>query len=119
MNQKKIFYSIFILCIIIISGCSENNSTTNKQLERAPLEAELGEMTAEGTILRVINRNDYDWHNVKVTVNEYYSCWSRDVLKPNEVISVNALTCNQFVINHDIVYSVIVEADEGSSEFIR
>ena len=119
MNKKMIFYSILLLCILIISGCSENNSTTNKQTEKAPLEVEIGEIESSGTQLRVINRNDYDWHNVKVTVNEYYSCWSRDILKPNEVISVNALTCNQFVINHDIVYSLIVEADEGSSEFAR
>ncbi|MCF7872151.1 hypothetical protein K9L97_03890 [Candidatus Woesearchaeota archaeon] len=71
------------------------------------------------TQLRVINRNNYTWHNVSITVNDYYSCWEQDNLNPEGIIEVQALTCDQFAINHKYIYSILVETDEGKASFTR
>ncbi len=93
---------------------TENNEIINEKFK-----VEIGEVGDSGNIIRVTNRNSYDWHNIKITVNDYYSCWSREILKPNEVITVNALYCNEFVLNHKVVNSIEVVADEGKDHFIR
>ncbi|MHA1591393.1 MAG: hypothetical protein ACTSUP_02850 [Candidatus Heimdallarchaeaceae archaeon] len=54
-----------------------------------------------------------------MTVNEYYNCWNFDVLAPGAAISVNAPTCSGFAINHDSIFTLEVEADEGSETFTR
>ena len=114
MKKSKYYTGLIIISLMfvfLVSGCTGTNYNS--------LEAEISEPDNSGTYLRVINRNDYDWHNVTITVNDYYSCWSRDVLKPAEVINVQAVTCNQFVVNHNVVYSLTVKADEGQADFYR
>ena len=116
--------------IFLVSGCTETNYTDSDDSntpditepdtsKKKPLQAEIGELGNSGTYLRVINRNDYDWHNVEIIVNDYYSCWDRDVLKPGEIIDVQAVTCNQFFVNQNVVSSLIVKADEGQTVFSR
>jgi len=123
--DKKLIFGICILSLLVLYGCGEASYTTDNSdsksqpVKRAQLEVEIGELGSTGMLFRVINRNDYDWHNVKITVNDYYSCWERDVLKPGAPITVNAATCNQFAVNQNMVYSVQVETDEGFEEFSR
>ena len=128
MEKSKYYNGLLItslLIVFLVSGCTEtnyNNSddrSTPDITKKKPLQAEIGELGNSGTYLRVINRNDYDWHNVEITVNDYYSCWSRDVLKPEEIIDVQAVTCNQFAVNQNAVYSLTVIADEGQADFSR
>ena len=128
MGTSKYYTGLIIISLLIlflVSGCTGTNynnsdDSSNPEIaKKKPLQAEIGEQGNSGTYLRVINRNDYDWHNVEITVNDYYSCWSRDVLKPEEVIDVQAVTCNQFVVNHNVVYSLTVKTDEGQADFSR
>ncbi|TKJ17466.1 hypothetical protein CEE44_02935 [Candidatus Woesearchaeota archaeon B3_Woes] len=122
MRKPKYYTGLITLSLLVlflVSGCTGTNNNNPDITKKKSLQAEIGELGDSGTYLRVINRNDYDWHNVKITVNDYYSCWSRDILKPEEVISVNAVTCNQFVINQNVVYSLTVVADEGQTDFTR
>ena len=42
---------------------------------------------------------------------------TKPAVKPAEVINVQAVTCNQFVVNHNVVYSLTVKADEGQADF--
>lgn len=112
--------AVALLVMLMVSGCTTTNfDNTQTTPKKESLKAEIGELGNSGTYLRVINRNDYDWHNVEVTVNDYYSCWSRDVLKPEEIIDVQAVTCNQFAVNQNVVYSLTVNADEGQADFTR
>ncbi len=123
--DKKLIFGICILSLLVLYGCGEtsytidNSDSKSQPVKRAQLEVEIGELSSMGTIIRVINRNDYDWHNVNITVNDYYSCWETDVLKPSESITVNAVTCNKFAVNQNMIYSVQVETDEGFEEFSR
>lgn len=124
--DKKFILCLLIAGALIISGCMGTSydtppgpSSNPKKVKQVALKPEVGEVAP--TFLRVTNRNDYAWHNVKITVNEYYPCWEMNLVESGEAINVNAGgDCGaEFVMNYDAIYSMTVEADEGSAGFSR
>lgn len=111
---------LFLVFIGLFSTGEDKNSDSNKdnvQDKLPPLDSEVSQVGTSLTTYRVINRNNYDWHNVIITVNDYYSCWERDTLKPTESILISAVTCNQFALNNQIVESILIESDEGVARY--
>lgn len=127
MRKGLLFGIIALLFVFMITGCRDTNTQYQQEvnekedsaIKKAPINAEIGELDNSGKYFIIINRNNYDWHNVKITVNDYYSCWSRDVLKPGEGMEILAVNCNDFVVNQRYVKKLVVEADEGSQIFTR
>lgn len=118
---KWIFKMIFIIILAIIfinfNGNSKNSIEITDNVKLAPLDAEVAQLGTSLTTYKVINRNDYVWHNIKITVNDYYSCWERETLEPEDFIYVEALICNQFAVQNQRVESVEITADEGSAKY--
>lgn len=127
-DKKKIRWGwliiLGIVLVIVFWPNSESNSESNidsqksnNQEKLAPFELELANVGTSLTMYKVINRNDYPWHNVEIIVNEDYSCWSREILEPGDLITINAVTCNQFAVNYNMVESIWIEADEGAEKY--
>ncbi|MEJ2267544.1 MAG: hypothetical protein P8X70_00515 [Nanoarchaeota archaeon] len=100
-----------------LTGDTINSQNQNTKQNLAKFESEVGQVGTSLTQYRVINRNNYDWHNVKITVNDYYSCWDRDILESEDSILINAVGCDQFVVNQNIIQSIWIEADEGAERY--
>ncbi len=112
------------LCFMVLGmfGSLNNDSTQNligdSVSEKLPkFNPEVTNVGTSLTMYKVINRNNYPWHHVEITVNNHYSCWSRDVLEPGDSIAINAVTCNQFAINNQIVQYLDIKADEGAERY--
>ncbi len=69
------------------------------------------------TMVRIVNRNDYSWHNVSITVNDYYSCWEYDVLDSDEGINLEVSGCNQFILNQDYIRKIEINTKENKGTF--
>ncbi|GAH27039.1 unnamed protein product, partial [marine sediment metagenome] len=95
----------------------KTSQQNNFQDKLAPLDSEVGPVGTSLTMYRIINRNDYPWHNVEITVNSYYSCWGRDLLEPGEVITIEAVMCNRFSLSNQMVTSLLIETDEGVERY--
>ncbi len=62
----------------------------------------------------IVNRDDFDWNNVKITVNEYYSCESDKVFFSNEKYLFTGAFCEDFLTNgNQVVNTMKIESDEG------
>ena len=64
-----------VLALVLVSGCTtykQNNTAETKHY--APINAEINLLgtSYDPYGVEIINRNDYDWINLKITVNEYY-----------------------------------------------
>lgn len=123
-KKKSWFQRHWILAVILglfILGVIGNSSTKNSSFtdynKLAKFESEVAQIGNSLTTYKVINRNNYSWHNVEITVNDHYSCWSREILESEDSITINAVTCNQFVINYDMIKSIDVKADEGTERY--
>lgn len=108
---KGILILVAIIFIVWLFWPSSSNSDSSQNL--AKFEPELTSLGGSLTTYKVINRNDYAWHNVEIIVNDYYSCWSRAVVESGESITISAATCNDFAVNYNSVNSLLIEADEG------
>lgn len=118
---RKHWIITIILGLFILGAISNNESSSNNHssdINKLPkFDPELIRFGDSLTMYKIINRNDYLWHNVEITVNDHYSCWSRDVLEPEDSITIDAVTCNQFVVNYNIVESVDIKSDEGAERY--
>jgi hypothetical protein len=121
MEKKKSWIRKYWLLLFLIfltffylTGKSTLNDNSN---QLPPLESEVAQIGNSLTMYEVINKNDYPWHNVEVIVNKDYSCWSRDILEPEDSILVNAVTCNQFAVNDQIIESIWIECDGGAERY--
>lgn len=114
---------LFIM-VLLISGCAgtnyqthETDTVTKKEVKegntKAPLEVETGRFGK--LMVRVVNRNDYIWHNVTVSVNEYYKYGQFDKLEPDETITIQgARLGSDFIMYNNRIETVKIETDEGS-----
>ena len=106
---------IFIIFLFSPGGDSNNSNSIKEKLD--PLEASVTPIRGSFTTYQVLNINSYPWHNVKITVNEEYSCWSREVLEPGEKIIIQAATCNDFAVYNNAIYFIEIKADEGWAKY--
>jgi len=119
-NIILILVGLTISSIIILSFIptdSPDNLQDQSKENLAKFEIELAHVGTSLTMYKIINRNDYDWHNIEITVNEYYSCWSREILKSGESITINAVTCRDLAVNHNMIESMWVSSEEGSQRY--
>ena len=120
-ERRKAITGLFFLIIFIIFLWNITNklAPTEKtnSIHSEKFSPELANIGDSLTMYKIINRNDYAWHNVKITVNDYYSCWFKDTLNSSDSITFNAITCNKFIINHNTVESILIESDEGTQGY--
>lgn len=129
-----IFYFLTIsLLILTFSISSENSNTPNVEIPEnninqnnnnnanEELEAEVVPMGDGLTSFTIINRNDFDWENIEVTVNDYYTCSDfQNSIMSGEQVTFIAERCDEFVSNGNIVVNKLeIETNEGDALFER
>lgn len=108
---------ILIIFFLWVFGVFSSGSDKNSNSNLPKFDSEVINIGNSLTMYKIINRNDYDWNNVEIIVNEYYSCWSKDILGPDDSITINAVTCKDFALNYDLVESLWIKSDEGAERF--
>jgi hypothetical protein len=112
---RKYWFLIFLLFFVYFYFFDRPFSNEDSTVNNLPkFDPEVTNIGTSPTMYHIINKNDYPWHNVKIIINGEYSCWSRDILEPEDFITINAITCNQFAVNYNLVESIWVISDEGT-----
>jgi len=77
--MKKILFGLILVAVLIIAGCADNSYPRESDSTKTISKPKLAKLEPEITIINqllvdITNRNDYDWHNMKVVANDYYVC---------------------------------------------
>ena len=95
----------------------KNSDNTRKK----PIEAEInliGTQQGYTSEVIIINRNDYDWHDVKITINDHYSCWNYEKLPPGDSMRLAPAMCDSnFAISKPNINKVVIVTKEGIATY--
>jgi len=132
MDKEKITLIVLIILFFLIAFMSNNednnsnknnivdsNVKTNKILD--PLKIEIVPFADSVVIYKIINRNDYDWHNVTIKVNNYYDCTSYSEIKANTEVIFNSMSsCGaDFSKNYNSIDYIEINTNEGMEVFSK
>jgi len=96
-KKKKSFMKRYWLLILLILflffyfiGKSPSNEDSNSN-KLASLQAEIN--IVNEMMIDIINRNTYEWTNVKIVANDYYTCIEGMTLEPNRQFDLKTYQC--------------------------
>ena len=111
---KALFGLILFIIIIWVIFIPSGDSSQGKL---RPLDASVVPVGDSLVQYQITNLNDYPWHNVSITVNEEYSCWSRDILEPGKKIMIIAASCGDFIVFNNIINTISIETDKDFAKY--
>jgi len=127
MKKKNNWIWIVVALIVLLflfgiwNNSKEDKKTNSDAQKYERLEAEVNIMNE--LMVDIVNRNDYEWTNMKVIANDYYTCIEGMNLKPNEKWTLKTYWCKDSQGNGGIGTLTSLEkidliCDEGSKTFI-
>ena len=126
-EKKKSFMKRYWLLILLILflffyfiGKSPSNEDSNSN-KLASLQAEIN--IVNEMMIDIINRNTYEWTNMKVIANDYYVCIKEMNLGPNGKWNLKTYWCKDSKGDGNIGISIPLEkieiiTDQGSKTVI-
>ena len=116
VTGKTISYVFLKECTIIKNKENTNpQNVQNKTIGLSSLKVDLGQLSADQ--FTVTNRNDYEWHNLKIIVNDYYTCIDISKFPSGGRLDIIPITCENFAVNQGVTNKIEVITDEGTEVF--
>lgn len=118
----------FIILLIVISSNNSNTSTHEASSNQPAENIKLSPFNAEATVMNemmvnIINRNDYNWTNVKIVANDYYTCIEGTTFESGEQWRLQTYQCKDSQGRGNIgiltpLEKIEIIADQGSQTFV-